>query len=74
MPVLLLKGTFSLESCKEKAKVEGYTVIGIQFGFQCWSGPNAESTYDTYGPSAVCNNGSGGRWANDVYRITGEQE
>lgn len=58
-----------LESCKQEAAFRGYEVFGIQNGVECWSGPNAASTYNKHGVSNKCRNGFGGPWANDVYRI-----
>ena len=70
MPVKLPSNPSALiQSCKQEAAFRGYTVFGIQHGIECWSGPNAANTYNKYGPSDKCNNGLGGAWANDVYRI-----
>ena len=70
MPAQLPRKNNLLQDCKEAAAFRGYTVFGIQNGVECWSGPDAPSTYDKYGPSTACRNGLGGPWANDVYKIT----
>ena len=70
MPVSLPRGSNLLQDCKQAAAFRGYTVFGIQNGVECWSGPNAPSTYSKYGSSTACSNGLGGPWANDVYQIT----
>lgn len=58
-----------LESCTQAAIAQGYSVFGIQFNQECFSGPNAQHTYDKYGTSTHCSNGVGGSWSNDVYRV-----
>lgn len=69
--------------CAQIAASKGYTVIGLQFYGECWSGPNADITYDKYGPAESCINGDyrlisnssncghfmGKSWTNHVYRI-----
>ena len=53
-------------------KPTGWTVFGIQASGYCFSGPDAENTYQRYGMSDRClDTGEGGVWANQVYRITG---
>ncbi|XP_028409034.1 adhesion G-protein coupled receptor D1-like [Dendronephthya gigantea] len=70
MPVALPRDRSDLlKSCKQEAAFRGYTVFGIQNGVECWSGPDAASTYKKYGVSDKCRNGLGGPWANDVYRV-----
>ena len=39
----------------------------MQYGGQCYSGPNAHLNYAKYGQSDQCVNGLGGYSANDVY-------
>ena len=68
MPKQLTSRTNLLEACTQEVITLGYTVFGIQLG-HCFSGPTAQLTYDKYGNSTNCNNGFGGDWANDVYRI-----
>lgn len=71
--------------CAKKASAKGYTVIGLQFYGECWSGPDGEKTYDKYGKSNKCIDGNfrsfsnvsnsgciqyvGRSWTNHVYRI-----
>lgn len=69
--------------CAKIAAAKGYTVIGLQFYGECWSGPNAHETYGKYGKSKECVDGKfrsyskdktclryvGRNWANHVYRI-----
>ena len=35
--------------CAEKARQKGYTVFGLQFYGECWSGPNAELNFNRDG-------------------------
>ena len=75
----LLNGSYSLrndaiQKCAVAAKVRGYKTFAIQDGGMCFGGPNAHKTYDKYGKSQGCtcpNDGKGGPWANQVYRIIG---
>jgi len=69
--------------CAKIAASKGYTVIGLQFYGECWSGPNAHEVYDKYGESSECVSGKfhaynkedtcmrymGRSWTNMVYRI-----
>lgn len=69
--------------CANIAAAKGYTVIGLQFFGECWSGPKAHETYDRYGKSESCIDGKfrsfsedktclqyiGKAWTNHVYRI-----
>ena len=50
-------------------KRAGYSVFGVQYAGECWSGPLAHVTYKKYGTATNCVNGTGGFWAQDVYRI-----
>merc|ERR1712168_1207845 len=43
--------------CAKIASAKGYTVIGLQFYGECWSGPKAHETYDMYGQSDQCIDG-----------------
>jgi hypothetical protein len=49
-----------------------YHYFGIQFGGECWSGPDevASTSYNKHGPSDGCPNGVGGPDENMVYQIT----
>ena len=69
MPVKLARTVNNLlESCTQSAIAQGYPVFGLQWN-DCFSGPNAQHTYDKYGTSTHCSNGAGGLWSNDVYRV-----
>ncbi|XP_065054644.1 uncharacterized protein LOC135683340 [Rhopilema esculentum] len=46
-----------------------YMWFGIQFYGECWTGADAEVTYNKYGPSTNCWNGVGKHLTNAVYRF-----
>ena len=72
MPEMLGKWRFdssAIQRCAQAAKGAGYLVFGVQYAGECWSGPLAHVTYKKYGTSTKCVNGTGGAWAQDVYRI-----
>lgn len=54
--------------------IPGFKVFGVQFYGECWSGENAELTYDKYGSSDDCDliNKVGKNWSNFVYRLVGK--
>lgn len=56
-------------SCFQKALELGYKIFGVQNGGECWLDDSRTNTYDTYGKSKACKNGTGGKWANNVYEI-----
>ncbi|XP_031574769.1 uncharacterized protein LOC116308482 [Actinia tenebrosa] len=68
--------------CAEEAKRREFTVFGLQFYDECWSGKDAEKTYDVHKTSTNCFNSEfkpcqesdiecvGGPDANYVYRIS----
>ena len=60
----------SVDQCYQLVKNMGYQAFGVQYSKECWSGNNAIRRYSIYGPSTSCNNGMGGSWSSDVYRIT----
>ena len=63
----------SVEECAKMAKKNGFKVFGLQDGGQCFSGPNAEKTYNKYGSTNNCpSNGLGTGWVNNVYGINSE--
>ena len=62
-------GTFSVDKCAQLAKRLGYSVFGSQYGGQCFTSSNAQNTYNKYGRASNCYNGTGGGWANNVYKI-----
>ena len=45
----------------------GYKVFGLQFYGECWSGHQADTTYDKHGPSVNCWEGVGTTLSNFVY-------
>ncbi|XP_070550915.1 uncharacterized protein [Ptychodera flava] len=60
----------AITKCKEAALSRGFTVFALQGGGWCASSANAEDTYQMYGASEDClDDGEGGSWANQVYRI-----
>ena len=63
------------EYCRAKAETSGYKLFGAD-NKNCWSGDNAENTYDYWGESSRCSvsksgNGSGNDDTSDmfVYRL-----
>ena len=49
-----------------------YEVFALQNGGQCATSADALTTYKRYGVARNCgNDGEGGAWANQVYRIKG---
>ena len=64
----------SVDECAKKTKQAGFSVFGSQYGLgtkkgQCFSSHNALNTYNKYGKSDYCRNGTGGANANNVYQI-----
>ncbi|XP_048588583.1 A disintegrin and metalloproteinase with thrombospondin motifs 1 isoform X1 [Nematostella vectensis] len=59
----------TVENCAEKVQKKNstYTVFGIQFYGECWSGDGADETYAEYGSSKNCWQGVGGPHTNFVY-------
>ena len=59
-----------LSPLKCPATLSGYQMFALQHGGWCASSPTAEATYDKYGESTNCaDDGEGGGWANQVYKI-----
>jgi len=58
-----------IQECAALAKSKGYTVFGIQYFGECWSGNNGHKTYNRNGPSKHCADGIGKDWSNFVYEI-----
>ena len=58
-----------VRACADLAKERGLPVFGIQYYRECWSGPDAENTYNKYGPSRNCQNGVGEDGTYYVYKI-----
>ena len=71
MSKYMKKGNGNAANCFKAITAKGYKAFGIQYGGECWSGPNAHSTYAKYGSSPKCKNHKGGTWANDVFLVTG---
>ena len=44
----------SVSACAAQASRNGFTVFGLQFFGECWSGANASQTYAKDGPSQLC--------------------
>ncbi|XP_070550000.1 uncharacterized protein [Ptychodera flava] len=60
----------AITKCREAAFDRGYSVFAIQAGGWCASSIIAEDTYQKYGPADNCaDDGEGGGWANQVYKI-----
>ena len=71
--------------CAAAAKAKGYTVFGLQFYGECYSGKLGETSYNKYGPSKKCyqqlanppppcdkkkaHECVGGPWVNYVYKV-----
>ena len=62
-------GNELVNECYRLTKDKGYNVFGVQDGKECWSDPNGECFYDKHGNKSSCRDGTGARWANDVYFI-----
>ena len=59
-----------INKCHDRAAGKGNTVFAIQATTQCFTAANAGETYTTHGRANNCQDGVGGSWALDVYRIT----
>lgn len=62
----------TIKACAKEALKKGYQYFGLQFYGECWSGPEANSTYDRDGTSKRCSRGVGERRANFVYKLDGK--
>lgn len=62
--------TGSVDQCAKYAHTNGFNVFAVQYGGQCFTSPLAGITFKRHGVSAVCRDGKGGFWANNVYRIS----
>ena len=59
-----------IQGCFERAKALGNDVFAVQAGSQCFTTATAGETYNKYGASSGCSaSGTGGSWANEVYKI-----
>ncbi|KAL9987882.1 hypothetical protein ACROYT_G002260 [Oculina patagonica] len=59
----------TIRACAKEVKKAGYLYFGLQFYGECWSGPQAHSTYDEDGKSKHCMLGVGKERANFVYKL-----
>ena len=59
-----------INKCHDRAAGKSYTVFAIQATTQCFTAADAEETYKKHGRADTCQDGVGGGWAQDVYRIT----
>jgi hypothetical protein len=50
-------------------RAKGFKGFGIQYGGECWSGPEIETRYNERGVETTCKDGKGSDWANDIYLI-----
>ena len=72
----LLDGSYmqraaAIRRCAKAAHDLNLNTFAVQNGGQCLGQPQAKATYSKYGSSTLCSeNGRGGPWANQVYRIT----
>ncbi|XP_019618512.1 PREDICTED: uncharacterized protein LOC109465602, partial [Branchiostoma belcheri] len=61
----------AIQKCQAVAQSRNFSVFALQNGGWCAASADAENTYEMYGPSGACkDDGEGGPWANEVYRIT----
>ena len=58
-----------VDSCHDLAKARGNSVFAVQHWTECYTAPDAESTYNKQGPATNCRDGVGEAWANYVYKI-----
>lgn len=60
----------AIRRCANAAHQLKIDVFAVQNGGQCFGGPEANLSYNKYGNSTRCaNNGRGGPWSNQVYKI-----
>ena len=64
-------GSDAIQSCANITVKNGYKAFGVQYGGECFTGPNAHETYGKYGKANAgdCKDGLGGKLRNDVYLI-----
>ena len=62
-----------IQLCAEEAFRLGYTMVGIQYYGECWSGKDAEKDYNKHRRSKNCEKGVGKKSTNYVYRIKGKK-
>ncbi|KAI8522215.1 hypothetical protein Bbelb_019690 [Branchiostoma belcheri] len=62
----------AIQKCYLAALSRHFTVFGVQHGGQCFGSADGINTYNRYGPTTTCaEDGEGGAWGNEVYKITG---
>ncbi|XP_020611546.1 kielin/chordin-like protein [Orbicella faveolata] len=61
--------SYIIQLCAEEAFRQGYTMFGMQYYGECWSGKDPEKHYNNHGKSRNCINGVGKAYTNYVYRI-----
>ena len=67
----VITGSNHISECLKLAKDRGFELFSLQHGNQCFGGYGG-ANYTKYGKSIKCNDlGTGGNWANQVYRIQG---
>ena len=59
----------TVNQCARVAYGSGYPYFAVQFYGECWTGTNANSTYNKHGESTKCWEGVGQGWANFVYKL-----
>ena len=59
----------AVQLCFEAARDAGYPGFAVQNGGLCSGAMNVLDAYNQYGESTLCENGAGGRDANNVYKI-----
>ena len=57
------------QKCARVALKRGYVYFALQDAGRCLSSLTAQDTYSKYGLSADCQDGKGGKMANDVYEV-----
>ncbi|XP_072026443.1 adhesion G protein-coupled receptor B3-like [Amphiura filiformis] len=65
----LSKRKNALMKCAYVAFLNQFTVFGIKYGGECYSGPKAECNFDRYGISSSCTKGLGSNDSYDVYSL-----
>ncbi|EDO50076.1 predicted protein [Nematostella vectensis] len=65
--VATFRGIDAVDKCSEEAAKRKFSYFALQNGVDCYTGRDAEKTYNIYGTSAACKDGRGGVLANDVY-------
>ncbi|XP_019630028.1 PREDICTED: uncharacterized protein LOC109474217 [Branchiostoma belcheri] len=62
----------AIQKCYQVALSRGFPMFSVQDGGQCFGSADGLNTYNRYGPTTTCaEDGEGGAWGNEVYKITG---